>query len=35
MHLAKASNFCIYLAGNFAAGALAAAVFKYINPEDK
>jgi aquaporin Z len=35
MHLAKAANFWIYLVGNFAAGALAAAAFKFINPEDK
>jgi aquaporin Z len=35
MHLAKAANFWIYLAGNFAGGALAAAAFKFINPEDK
>jgi aquaporin Z len=35
MHLAKASNLWIYLVGNFAAGALAALVFKFVNPEDK
>ncbi len=35
MHLAKASDLWIYLVGNFAAGALAAAAFKFINPEDK
>jgi aquaporin Z len=35
MHLAKASNLWIYLVGNLAAGALAAAAFKFINPEDK
>ena len=35
MHLAKAANFWIYLAGNFAGGALAAAIFKFVNPEDK
>jgi aquaporin Z len=35
MHLEKAANFWIYLAGDFAAAALAAATFKFINPEDK
>ena len=35
MHLAKVSNLWIYLAANFAAGALAAIAFKFINPEDK
>jgi aquaporin Z len=35
MHLAKASNFWIYLVGNFGGGALAAVTFKFINPEDK
>jgi aquaporin Z len=35
MHLAKVSNLWIYLAANFAAGALAAIAFKLINPEDK
>jgi aquaporin Z len=35
MHLAKTSNLWIYLLGNFAAGALAAAAFKFINSEDK
>jgi aquaporin Z len=35
MHLEKAANLWIYLAGNFAGGALAAAIFKFINPEDK
>jgi aquaporin Z len=35
MGLAKMTNLWIYLAGNFAAGALAAAAFKFINPEDK
>jgi glycerol uptake facilitator-like aquaporin len=29
------SNLWIYLAANFAAGALAAIAFKLINPEDK
>lgn len=35
MHLAKGSNLWIYLVGNFAAGAIAAAIFRWINPEDK
>jgi aquaporin Z len=35
MHLEKAANFWIYLVGDFAAAALAAATFKFINPEDK
>lgn len=35
MHLVKASNLWVYLVANFAAGALAAAAFKFINPEDK
>jgi aquaporin Z len=35
MHLAKVSNFWIYLAGDFAAAALAALMFKFINPDDK
>jgi aquaporin Z len=35
MHLVKASNFWIYLVANFGAGALAAAAFTFINPEDK
>jgi aquaporin Z len=35
MHLEKAANFWIYLAGDFAGGALAAVAFKFINPEDK
>ncbi len=35
MHLEKAANFWIYLVGNFGGGALAAAAFKFINPEDK
>src|ERR1700722_5065487 len=35
MHLADAANFWIYLVANFAAGAFAAAVFKFINPDDK
>jgi aquaporin Z len=35
MHLANAANIWIYLAANFAAGALAAVVFRFINPDDK
>ena len=35
MHLAKTSNLWIYLAGNFAGAGLAAAVFRYANPESK
>jgi aquaporin Z len=35
MHLTKVSNFWIYLIGNLGGGALAAVVFKFINPEDK
>ena len=35
MHLVKASNLWIYLVANFAAGVLAALVFKFVNPEDK
>ena len=35
MHLEKAANFWIYFVGDFAAGALAALVFKFMNPEDK
>jgi aquaporin Z len=35
MHLEKAANLWIYLAANFGGGALAAAAFKFINPEDK
>jgi glycerol uptake facilitator-like aquaporin len=34
MHLAKVSNLWIYLAANLAAGALAAFVFRFINPND-
>jgi len=34
MHIEKASNFWVYLAGNFAGGALAALTFKFINPDD-
>src|ERR1700722_6829315 len=35
MHIESASNFWIYLVGDFAAAALAALTFKFINPEDK
>lgn len=35
MHIEKAANFWIYLAGDFSAAALAALTFKLINPEDK
>ncbi|HZL77850.1 MAG TPA: aquaporin [Candidatus Limnocylindrales bacterium] len=35
MHLEKAANFWIYLVGDFAAAALAALTFKFINPDDK
>jgi aquaporin Z len=35
MHLEKAANIWIYLVANFAAGALAATVFKFVNPDDK
>jgi aquaporin Z len=35
MHIEKAANFWIYLVGDFAAAALAAITFKFINPEDK
>jgi aquaporin Z len=35
MGLAKIANIWIYLVGNFAGGAAAAAAFKFINPEDK
>jgi aquaporin Z len=35
MHLEKAGNFWVYIAGDFAAAALAATVFKYLNPEDE
>ena len=35
MHLAKASNFWIYLLGNLGGGAVAALTFKFVNPEDK
>lgn len=35
MHLAKGANLWIYLVANFAAGAAAAATFKFVNPDDK
>ena len=35
MKLEKTANIWIYFLGNFGGGALAAAVFKFINPEDK
>jgi aquaporin Z len=35
MHIEKAGNFWIYIVGDFAAAALAATVFKFLNPEDK
>lgn len=35
MHIEKISNLWIYLVANFAGGALAAAAFRFINPEDK
>src|SRR5450432_1725090 len=35
MHLAKAANLWVYFVANFAAAALAAATFKFLNPEDK
>jgi aquaporin Z len=35
MHVAKAEDLWLYLVANFAAGALAAAAFRFINPEDK
>jgi aquaporin Z len=35
LHLVKASNLWVYLVANFAAGTLAALVFKFVNPEDK
>ena len=35
MKLAKVANLWVYLVANFAAGALAAITFKFINPEDK
>ena len=35
MHLAQAANLWVYFVANFAAAALAAATFKFLNPEDK
>jgi aquaporin Z len=35
MHIAQAGDLWIYLVANFAGGALAAAAFRFINPEDK
>ncbi len=35
LHIEKAANFWIYLGGDLAGGALAALVFKFVNPEDK
>ena len=35
MNLVKASNLWIYFFANFGAGALAALVFKFVNPDDK
>jgi aquaporin Z len=35
LQLEKAANFWVYLVGDFAAGALAACTFKFINPDDK
>jgi aquaporin Z len=35
MHLEKAANFWIYLMGDLAGGALAALVFRFVNPADK
>jgi aquaporin Z len=35
MHIAKTANLWVYLVANFAGGALAAAAFRFINPEDK
>ena len=35
MHLEKAANIWVYLVANFAAGALAAATFRFVNPDDK
>ena len=35
MHLAKTANLWVYLVANLAGGALAAAAFRFINPEDK
>ena len=35
MHLEHSANIWIYLVGNLAGGALAALVFKFVNPDDK
>ncbi len=35
MHIEMAANLWIYLVGNFGAAVVAAAAFKFINPEDK
>jgi len=35
LHVARAANLWMYLVANFAGGALAAAAFRFINPEDK
>jgi len=35
MHLEKAVNLWIYLVADLAGGALAAAVFRFVNPEDR
>jgi aquaporin Z len=35
MHLAKALDLWIYLVANLAAGALAAATFRWVNPDDR
>ena len=35
MHIEKIANLWVYLVANLAGGALAAAAFRFINPEDK
>ena len=35
MHLAKIANLWIFLVGNFAAGAVSALTFRFLNPDDK
>jgi aquaporin Z len=35
MHIEKSANLWLYLFGDLAGGALAALVFKFVNPEDK
>jgi len=35
MHIEKSANLWIYLFGDLAGGALAALVFKFVNPDDK